>query len=153
MALVASVLAGCGTLGGIESQQPAPSVQAGAARPGSDADNLLLYYQHVRKLGGAELGREHDTARLAYGRSRSDFNRVRYAMVLSLPGAPHADEARALELLEPVARNASGRLGGLATLLVSQLQERKRLDTHAQGLQQKLDALRTLERSLIERKQ
>lgn len=150
-ALVAGLLSGCGTLRDVESQQSAPWVQAEVPRPASDAESLLLYFQHIRKLGGPELGREHESARQAYTRSRSDFNRVRYAMVLSLPGAPFADEARALEMLEPVSRSPDGRLGGLAALLASQLQERKRLDAGAQGLQQKLDALRSLERSLIER--
>jgi hypothetical protein len=152
MAIFCGVLAGCAGLTGTESQPPAPWVQAGSPQPASDAENLLLYYQHVKKLGGPELNREHETARQALARSRSEFNRVRYAMVLSLPGAPFGDEARALELLEPIAKNPNGRLGGLAALLVSQLQERKRLDASAQGLQQKLDALRSLERSLIERK-
>ena len=73
-------------------------------------------------------------------------------MVLALPGTANGDEGRALELLEPVAKNPNGRLGGLAYLLISHLQERKRLDAAAQGLQQKLDALRSLERSLIERR-
>ncbi len=151
LALACAALAGCGALRGVESQPPAPWVQAGSPPPASDAESLLLYYQHVRKIAGPELGREHETARQAYVRSRSDFNRVRYAMVLSLPGAPFGDEARALELLDPVARSPNGRLGALASLLASQLQERKRLDASAQGLQQKLDALRSLERSLIDR--
>ena len=146
------VLTGCGALRGLESQEPAPWVQAGSPQPATDAESLLLYYQHVRKLSGAELGREHDTARQAYSRSRSDFNRIRFAMMLSLSNTSFNDEARALELLEPVSKNPGGHLNGLAYLLTSQLQERKRLDANAQGLQQKLDALRSLERNLIERK-
>lgn len=147
-----TALAGCAILGGLESQEPAPWVQAGSRRPASDADSLLLYFQHVKKLSGAELGREHEVARQAYNRARSDFNRVRLAMVLSLPNTGYGDETRALELLDPVSRNQDGKLHGLAFLLASQLQERKRLDAGAQGLQQKLDALRTLERSMIEKK-
>ena len=147
-----AVLTGCTAMRGVGTQEPAPWVQAGSPQPASDADSLLLYYQHVRKLSGAELGREHDVARQAYNRARSDFNRVRFAMVLSLPNTGHSDETRALELLDPVAKNQNGPLRGLAYLLASQLQERKRIDASAQGLQQKLDALRSLERSLIERK-
>jgi hypothetical protein len=152
LALACGLLAGCGTLRSIESQPPAPWVQAGTPRPASDTESLLLYYQYVKKLSGAELNREHETTRHAYTRARSDFNRVRFAMVLSLPGVPFGDEARALELLDPVSKNPGGQLSGLAYLLASQLQERRRLDANAQGLQQKLDALRSLERSLIERK-
>ena len=145
------VLAGCGVLRGLESQEPAPWVQAGGSQPATDAESLLLYYEHVRKLAAADLNREHDTVRQAYTRSRSDFSRIRFAMVLSLPNTAFSDEGRALEMLEPVSRNQGSPLHGLAYLLASQLQERKRLDASAQGLQQKLDALRSLERSLIER--
>jgi hypothetical protein len=150
--IAGSVLAGCGLLPGTESREPVPWVQAGSPQPASDAESLLLYYQHIRKLPGPELGREHDAARQALSRSRSDFNRVRFAMVISLSNTTFNDEARALELLDPVSKNPGGQLNGLAYLLISQLQERKRLDANAQGLQQKLDALRLLERSLIERK-
>ena len=149
---ILAALSGCGTFRGGEGQEPAPWIQAGSPTPASEAENLLLYYQHVRKLGGTELNREHDVARQAYNRSRTDFSRVRFAMVLSLPNTAFNDDGRALELLEPVAKNATGQLNGLAYLLSAQLQERKRLDANAQGLQQKLDALRSLERSMIERK-
>lgn len=147
-----TVLTGCTAMRSVETQEPAPWVQAGSPQPASDADSLLLYYQHVRKFSGAELGREHEVARQAYNRARSDFNRVRFAMVISLPNTGYSDEGRALELLDPVLKNQNGQLHGLAYLLASQLQERKRLDASAQGLQQKLDALRSLERSMIERK-
>lgn len=148
----AALFTGCSTLRVTEGQEPAPWVQAGISQPASDADSLLHYYQHLKKLPGAELGREHEVARQAYNRAHSDFNRVRFAMVLSLPNTGHSDESRALELLDPVAKNQNGPLRGLAYLLASQLQERRRLDASAQGLQQKLDALRSLERSMIERK-
>lgn len=144
-------LAGCGVLRGFEVQEPAPWVQAGAPQPASDTESLLLYFQHLRKLPGAELGREHETARQAYTRARTDFNRVRLAMVLSLPNSAFTDDGRALELLEPVAKNPGTRLQGLAQVLSSNLQEQKKLNASVQGLQQKLDALKSLERSMIER--
>lgn len=146
-----ALLAACGLLRGLESREPAPWVQAGSPRPASDVESLLLYFQYIKKLTATDLGREHDTARQAYSRTRSDFNRVRLAMLLVLPNAAFNDDTRALELLEPVAKNQSGQFSGLATLLASHLQERRRLDASAQGLQQKLDALKSLERSMIER--
>ena len=146
-----AALAGCAGLRGFEGQEPAPWVQATAPQPASDTESLLIYYQHLRKLPGAELGREHETARLAYTRARTDFNRVRFAMVLSQPNAAFADEGRALELLDPVAKNPGARLQGLAQLLSSGLQEQKKLNASVQGLQQKLDALKSLERNMIER--
>jgi hypothetical protein len=72
-------------------------------------------------------------------------------MVLSLPNSAFTDDGRALELLEPVAKNPGARLQGLAQVLSSNLQEQKKLNASVQGLQQKLDALKTLERNLIER--
>jgi hypothetical protein len=147
----AAVVAGCGVLRIAEPLEPAPWVQADAPRPASDTESLLLYYQHIRKLSGADLSREHEAARQAYARARTDFNRVRLAMVLSLPGTAFYDDARALDLCDAVAKHEGGRLQGLAALLGSQLQEQKRLAANAQGLQQKLDALRSLERSMIER--
>ena len=147
----AAVLAGCGVVRLAEPLEPAPWVQAGTPQPASDAESLLLYFQHIRKLSGADLGREHDAARQAYARARTDFNRVRLAMVLSLPGTAFYDDARSLDLYDTVAKHEGGRLQGLALLLGSHLQEQRRLTASAQGLQQKLDALKSLERSMIER--
>jgi hypothetical protein len=141
----ACLAAGCAPPGTIK---PAPVV----ARPVSDAENLLGYYHNLRGLSAADLGKEHELARQAYARARTDYNRVRYAMVLTVPNATFHDDARALEMLDPVAKNPGGPLQPLAGLLASHLQERRKLDANAQALQQKLDALRSLERSIIERK-
>ncbi len=150
--LCCGLLAGCSGFPGLESQEPAPWTQAGSPRPASEADSLLAYFEYSRKLTAAELGKEHEAARQAYQSARSDFSRVRFAMLLSLPGTAVTDEPRALELLDPVAKSAGAPLQRLAVLLTTNLQERRRLDANAQGLQQKLDALRSLERSMIERK-
>jgi len=147
----AAIVAGCGVLRTAEPLEPAPWVQAGMPQPASDAESLLLYFQYIRKLSGADLSREHDAARQAYARAYTDFNRIRLAMVLSLPGTAFYDDTRALDLYDTVAKHEGGRLQGLALLLSSNLQEQRRLTASAQGMQQKLDALRSLERSMIER--
>jgi len=147
-----ALVTGCAGLRGmIESREPAPWVQAGGAQPASDVESLVLYFQHIRKLTDPDLGREHESARQTYHRARSDFNRVRYAMVLSLPNSTFGDDGRALDLLEPVAKNRGGRLQGIAAMLGSHIQEQQRLNTSVQGLQQKLDALKSLERAMLER--
>jgi hypothetical protein len=147
-------LAALALAAGCVSPPPEATVKTapGIARPVSEVETLLTYYQNLRTLSGADLAREHEAARAAYARARSDSNRVRYAMVLTLPGAAFQDDARALEMLDPVSKNPNGQLQALAQLLATQLQERKRLDANAQALQQKLDALRSLERNMIERK-
>ena len=111
-----------------------------------DTAKVLAYYAQVRQSSGPELAREHEAARRALAKSRSDANRVRYALLLTLPGAAATDDPR--ELLEPVARNSDSALRGLAALMMAFLQEQRRLETSAQGLQQKLDALLTLERNM-----
>ena len=148
-----ALLAGCTTAPKVQEAEPEPPAQASEPRRlPSDAENLLSYFAQIKKLSAPELAREHDFARQAYGGARSDYNRMRLAMVVSLPNTAFYDEPRALDLLEPLARNPGAQLSGLAFLLVSQIQERRRLDANTHALQQKLDALKSLERSLLERK-
>ena len=138
----------------------------------NDVDSLLAEFARLRRLPAADLAREQEAARQAFNQSRSDASRVRLAMASTLPGSAPGEETRALELLEPLVKNAAAPLHGLAFLLHVYLQEQRRLAGMAQGLQQnvqglqqnnqtlqqnvnalqqKLDALRTLERSLSER--
>ena len=135
-----------GGLGGLGGSTP-PVVEE-ARGDATDAAKVLAYYAQVRQLTGVELAREHESARRALAKSRSDANRLRYALLLTLPGAPATEEPRVQELLEPVTRNGDSALRGLALMMMASLQEQRRLETSAQGLQQKLDALLTLERNM-----
>lgn len=142
------VLAGCGTIGGSGTQDAPANVED--AR-GAGVDAVLADYARLRKLPPAELAREQEGARRAFNRSRTDANRVRYALSLAVPGAPAGDEVRALDALEPVARNGASAWNGLAVLVSALLQEQRRRDGQAQDLQQKLDALLNLERNMTGR--
>lgn len=147
MLILASLLAaGCGMLRSIETGGE-PWVGADGPRPASDRDSLLMYFEYVRKLPSAELVKEHDAVRQLYTNSRSDFTRVRYAMLLSVPGVVFYDDTHALEALEPLLKNPGAALHDLAYMLDAQIQEQRR----GQGLQQKLEALKSLEKSLLER--
>ena len=127
---------------------------AGDARPRPEqAERLLSYFERLKRLQGAELTREHEAARQAYAHTPSEFNRIGYAMTLSLPATPFNDDARALELLQPVARRSENGLRPLGLLLTTFIQERRRLGVNLAAVQQKLDALKSLERRLIEREQ
>jgi hypothetical protein len=187
-ALLALFLAGCSTLRDIEpgespavvdkvlpdeevrADKEAPPYQEARpdkkARP-DDLDRLLNYFVRIRKLPTVEQGKEREGAQKAYLDSPSEYGRVRLAMLLSLPGTTFGDEARALELIEPVAKNQRALLHPLAILLGTYIQEQRRLSgsvqglqqnlqglqQNLQGLQQKIDALKSLDRSLIEREQ
>ena len=115
----------------------------------SDTDKLIAYFESLHKLSAAELGREHEDARQTYTRNRTDYGRVRYAMLLSMAGTPFYDDARALEVLDPLIKNRDLALHGLAYVISVQVQEQRQ----GRGLQQKLDALKSLDKNLIERNQ
>ncbi|MCW5603283.1 MAG: hypothetical protein KIT18_01860 [Burkholderiales bacterium] len=166
--LSAVALAGCGTLDSAESvgsvgapvvvKEAEPVVLKERAQQPSEHERLLDYYARVKVMPVAELGREHDNVRHAYTASRSDFDRMRLAMILTLPGTAPGNQARGLELLDPLVKNRRASLHGLALLLWGHVQEQRRLESsvqslqqNSQALQQKLDALRSLEKSLIER--
>ena len=124
----------------------------------SEVEALVAEFQRLRRLAPSEVAREQEAARQVFNQSRSDAARVRLAMTLALPGGPANEESRALELLDPLVRNPGSALYGLALLMASYIQEQRRLGGQVQalqqnmhGLQQKLDALKTLERSLSER--
>jgi hypothetical protein len=138
----------------IEPQVPEPRART------DDVERLLSYFEHIRKLPAGDFAREADNARAAFNRSRSDFDRARYAMLLSVPNTPLNDDQRAFELLDPLVKSPSSTLHGLALLVSAHVQERRRLESgmhslqqNVQGLQQKLDALMSLERSLMNREQ
>ena len=152
---------------------PKPERSAPLGRP-VEVEALFAEFQRLRRLPAAELAREQEAARQAFNQTRTELARVRYAMALTVPGSAPGEEARALDLLDPLVRNQSAALHGVAFLMAAYIQEQRRLvaqiqglqqnnqglqqnvqalQQNVQGLQQKLDALRTLERSLTERRE
>jgi hypothetical protein len=119
-------------------------VRPGAPAPRNENERLLAYFEYLRRLAPADLVKEHETSRSLYASARTDFNRVRYAIVAGLPGV---DETRALEALGPLLKAADAPLHGLAFMVAAQIQEQRR----AQGMHEKLDALKLLEKQMIER--
>jgi len=119
--------------------------------PLAELERLLDYFRALRRLSAAELAREHESARAAFMRTRSDYDRVRLALLLSLPNTPFNDEGRVLELLEPMLRTPGSMLQGLANLVHAMVYEQRRLEQNMAKLQEKLDALKSLERKLLER--
>ncbi|MBX3664081.1 MAG: hypothetical protein KF834_00215 [Burkholderiales bacterium] len=143
------LFAGCGALRGMETPEGSPVEEVRA--DSAELARVMAFYARVRNLVGPELAREQEAVRRAYARSRTDPVRLRYAMLLTIPGAGGGEEGRALEMLEPVTRNADSGLRGLALMMTAFLQEQRRIEAGAQGLQQKLDALMTLERNMTGR--
>lgn len=142
-------------------QSPAPSpAQPAVAPPQVNEDEqqalaLLADLQRYAVDPGEDLKRELVAANAALVRTRSDANRIRVAMLLTLPLAGPPDDARALSLLEPVIGKSgnSSPLKQIAAVLYAQIVERSRSVREEQrrtaAAQEKLDALRAVERSLL----
>jgi hypothetical protein len=146
---------------------PAPAPLPPAALPSDLATRqLLAAYDRLRGLPAAELAREQ--ARLGDG-GASPQAALELALVLVLPPThPSSDTARALALVDGVLRNPSPEAAAwqpVARLLQGRLQEQRRLeDTIERQNQQardtqrridqlndKLEALKAIERSLVTR--
>ena len=101
---------------------------------------------------------------------KSELNRVRLAMLLSLPGTGFRDDQAALTLVQPILndkRYENSVLRSLAMMLHTQLSKLKQLDgalqqqkakakveqRRADALQQKLEAILDMEMKMIEREQ
>ncbi len=130
----------------------APSVEVEESRQVSE---LLGYYQRVAQLGPEDQKRELATATQGFNRDRSNASRVKLALLYVMPGTSFQDEARATQLLEPMATPAGG--GGavrqFGSLLHGQVTERMKTQKRADQLKEQVDALREIEKQLIDRGQ
>jgi hypothetical protein len=116
---------------------------------------LLVELQRFTGESNEELRRELAAAIQALNRSRTEPNRIRAAILLTLPGAGPPDDARAIALLESVSGKTPGAspMKQLAAVLLAQISERMRGMAEERkksaAAQEKLDQLRAVERSLL----
>lgn len=117
--------------------------------------SLLVELQRFTGESNEDLRRELASAIQALNRSRTEPNRIRVAMLLTLPGAGPPDDARAIALLESVSGKTPGAspMKQLAAVLLAQISERMRgvgeERKKSAAAQEKLDQLRAVERSLL----
>lgn len=144
------------------------SATARAADRGSHAEELVAYLARLRGMNESALGAEAARQR----REATDLARVKAALALAV--SAQADEAEILALVDPVLRRDSADHGtkAMAGFLQALANERRRLKENAaaagtrlkeerraleaqkqraEALQQKLDALTELEKSLSDR--
>jgi hypothetical protein len=116
---------------------------------------LLADLQRYAGESGDDLRRELAAANQAVNRARTDANRVRVAVLLTLPSGGPPDDARALTLLDSVIGKSPGTspVKQLAAVLYVQIAERARSlaeeKKKSAAAQEKLDQLRAVERSLL----
>jgi hypothetical protein len=158
----AAALAGCAAL------QP----------PVDQVDGVLREAVHVARASAAEQKAALATAQQAFVAESSTLNRLRLATLLVTLPAPLRDDARASELLEPIADPAGSATGRFAAFLGTQLAERQRIareverlskeravlererqsvekerDKREEALRQQLEALRAIERGILDREE
>ena len=121
---------------------------------------LLLEMTRAASASPDDLRKEFTGAQNAFNKDKSSVNRLRFAWLSALLGAAAGDDARLSGLLEPLV----AKTGGLATthplrpvadLILIQISERTRQvreeQKRADALQQKLDALKAIEKQLLDR--
>jgi hypothetical protein len=119
--------------------EPAPALKA------------MEYFAQMKQRSPREQKVEQERLRKSFAGSRSDHDRMRLALALSLPGSSVKEEAQALELLEPLARDPKNEYQELALLLSALLSEQRRRGEQALQLQNKLDGIKALEKEMHER--
>jgi hypothetical protein len=135
---------------------PAPALVAGSSNIVGD---LLAYYETLASLPNDQLEREYARAQQDFLKDNSARNRFRLVLLLALPGARFHDSNAALSLLNGyLARSRQDGLGNFAYLLANLIVEQndreqklKASQRRADLLQQQLEELKSIERSLSQR--
>jgi hypothetical protein len=135
-----------------------------------NVNEAVLYYTCVASLSAPALVTEYNATRESYTKTASDSDRIRLAMLLSLPDTPFHSTAETLKLLQdPPANPASPpqALHNLARMLSLLFTEQQRNNNtvddlakalaaekaHSEFLQGKIDAVKNLEINMIHRDQ
>lgn len=141
--IVVTALAGCALEPRRAEAPPEPRIVMQPAPP-SEADQLLAYASRVRRLDARDLAVERDLARASIQKDKSELNRLKCALLLSLAGnTPAGDDAEIILLLEPFANLPAGtaaepEIRVLSSLLLAQAQDRKKLREQLRDAQARL---------------
>ena len=135
--------------------EPSPPSLAPVNEEEQQTIALLFDLQRYTAESNDELRRDLAAAMQALNRARTEPNRIRAAVLLTLPGAGPPDDGRAIALLESVSGKTPGAspVRQLAAVLLAQIAERMRATGEERrksaAAQEKLDQLRAVERSLL----
>jgi hypothetical protein len=160
-------------LGGIAALAVAGCAQLlpSASAPLAEVDAVIAAAIQAGRAPAAEQKGVLSRAEQQLAADPSSLNRLRLGTLLATLPEPLRDDARASELLDPIAdANAPG-VGRFAALLGSQVAERRRAgreaeklarqreandkerDKREEALKQQLEALRSIERGILEREE
>lgn len=146
----------------VEKQSPPPPAPEPLKLPEDQDQSLSLLIEMTRSAGASadDLRKDFTAAQNAFNKDRTPVNRMRYAWLSALLGPAAGDDARLQGLLEPLVAKTGGLasthpLRAVADVLIAQVAERARQvreeQKRADALQQKLDALKAIEKQLLDR--
>ena len=133
-----------------------PAAVAGTTEP-TDEQQLASVLSDLQRYGAMtpdDVRREQNAVTQLLARQRTDFNRIRLAVLLTLSKTPQ-DDQRAVQLLETVVKSNPGTPAAkqLAAVMQVQVAERMRAvrdeQQKADAAVKKLEALRNMERDLL----
>ena len=139
-------------------QSPAPETPVIVPPVNEEEQQALALLADLQRYAiepGDDLKRELAVVSQTVTRTRSDASRIRLAVLLTMPAAGPTDDARALALLDSIVGKSAttSPLKQIAGILYAQIAERARSVREEQrktaAAQEKLDALRAIERSLL----
>lgn len=134
-------------------------------------DGLMAEAVHVSRAPAAEQKAALAAADRAFSNERSSLNRLRLATLLATLPQPLRDDGRAAELLQPLADPRAPGYGRFAAMLSAEVAEHSRLtrqaeqvaqehertdkerDKREEALRQQVEALRGIERGILEREE
>lgn len=148
-------LAGCAQPHGPEPESETTTAPATPrqdfTREKDEVAALLAYYQELLAMPAEDLRHEYQSTSQSFARDKTEQERLKLALLMNVPGAAWRDDAKLLALLE----GAQSRAGPaesprrqFLTLLQKLVAERLREQRRGDELQQKLNAMLNIERSL-----
>lgn len=166
--LILLTLAGCASMQNGE-HEGLPNVASIFDRGSHDESELLLYARYFSDLPAEKQKKEYGLVMQYLNRDKQDtFNRLKAAVILAVPGSRYCDNGRALGLLNDLQRDKSHTEGMLAMIALMRefvvarqgleenaakfAQKAKDEQSRADGLQKKLDELKNIERTILDRK-
>jgi hypothetical protein len=160
--LTASFLIGCST---VPENQPLPCPPPSEVVVTGHMDDMMQYYDSLRKQSPPELVKVYDRVKQNFGQNKSDANRIRLVLLLALPNTSFRDVPSALHLLNDWPRDSKhvNNLQSFRNLLAALLAEQQRLSNQleetsqklkeeqkrADTLQHQIDAIKNMEKNLI----
>ena len=148
----------------VEVEKPAPvaPVPEPIKLPEDQEQSLALLIEMTRSANAStdDLRKDFLASQATFNKDKSSVNRLRYAWISGLLGPAAGDDARLQGLLEPLVAKTGGLapthpLRAVADVMLAQLSERNRQlreeQKKADALQQKLDALKAIEKNLLDR--